>query len=99
MDDLHSGRVSKVRLTFLSLFLAFSIPAVGGMTAPQNLVTRAGDRSIVLHWENSTDLTFSGYRVYRSLAKTGPFSPTASNLLTSPSFADLSVTNGRNYFY
>src|SRR5437016_73781 len=66
---------------------------------PINPVTRTGDRSIVLHWDPNTEANLSGYRVYRSLTNTGPFTLQTATLLTTPGFSDLAVNNGQKYFY
>jgi hypothetical protein len=99
MDELYCGRVAKLALGFFLVVLRFETPAVAEVTPPQNLVTRSGDKSIVLHWDTRDQTNLSGYRVYRSSAKDGPFSPATAGLTTSPSFADLSVTNTLDYFY
>src|SRR5438874_4738014 len=68
---------------------------------PTNLVSRAGDQSIVLHWDRNTESNLAGYHVYRSLTN-GPFTllnPTS--LLTAPGYCDLDtkVINGQTNIY
>jgi hypothetical protein len=85
----------------LLLVLAFCQMAAG-IEAPTGLVGLAGDQSIILHWEQNTNPTVAGYRVYRSTAGvSGPFSLVNSNLVTSTGFCDLSsqVINGQKNFY
>jgi hypothetical protein len=70
--------------------------------APTGLVSRTGDQSIVLHWDQNTDATLAGYRVYRSTTGAGgPFLLQSSSLLTSPGFCDITskVINGQTNFY
>ncbi len=73
-------------------------PAVN-ICPPAGLVSRAGDLSIVLHWDNNTEPNLAGYRVYRSPGSGGPFTLQNSNLLTSLGFCDLNVTNGQTNYY
>ena len=70
--------------------------------APSGLVSRAGDQTIVLHWDRNTEANLSGYRVYRSTTGAGgPFSLQNSSLLIAPGFCDLTskVINGQTNFY
>lgn len=66
-------------------------------TAPQNLVFRSGDKSVVLHWD--ANQTAGGYVVYRSTAAAGPFSKLTSPALQLVSYADMNVTNDQTYYY
>jgi hypothetical protein len=67
---------------------------------PTGLVTRAGDRTVVLHWARNTDLDLAGYRVYRADAAPGPYAlQNSGKLLISPGFCDLSVSNNCPYYY
>jgi hypothetical protein len=68
-------------------------------SAPLAVVTRAGDQSVVLHWDRSLDADVAGYNVYRSAATNGTFASATANPLVNLSFADLNVTNGQTYFY
>lgn len=68
-----------------------------------SLVARAGDRSVVLHWEGSPSQSASGWHVERTLE--APDLPgTRWSRLTSepvrvPRLADFAVTNGLTYRY
>ena len=80
---------------FASLQLGHAIPP------PSGLISVAGDKSVVLHWDRVTDPTLAGYHVYRSTSgATGPFS-LAGGLLTGSGYYDISgsVVNGRTNFY
>lgn len=68
-------------------------------SAPLGVVTRAGDQSVVLHWDRSPETGVAGYNVYRAPAANGPFSLATAAPVTSQGFADLSVTNGQTNFY
>jgi hypothetical protein len=91
----------KRTLIFQILFLAATFHTAIAIEAPTGLVSRAGDQSIVLHWDRNTEANLSGYRVYRSLSSGGPFVAQSPSLLTSPGFCDLSVgvVNGQTNFY
>src|SRR5215510_9323377 len=78
----------------------FSAARVGlAIEPPTGLVSRAGDRSIVLHWDRNTETNFSLYRVYRALDTNGPFLPVSFRVPNAPSFCDLNVTNSTTYYY
>jgi hypothetical protein len=65
----------------------------------RGLVARAGDRSVILHWDRpveSQEVRFNVYRGFKSNSITEKISPLP---VESPSFADLRVTNGVHYFY
>jgi hypothetical protein len=86
---------------FQILFLAAILHAAIAIEAPTGLVSRTGDRSIVLHWDKNSEPNLSGYRVYRSLSNGGPFVAQSPSLVTSQGFCDLSagVVNGQTNFY
>ena len=89
----------KRTLIFQILILAASICPVAAINTPTNLVSRLGDLSIVLHWDQSTDPTLAGYDVYRSANSTGPFTLQNTSLLPSAGFCDLHVVNGETNYY
>src|ERR1022692_2878689 len=92
----------KRTLIFQILFLAVTFPPALAIEAPTGLVSRAGDQSIVLHWDKNTEANLSGYRVYRSITGAGgPFSLQNPGLLTATGFCDLNskVINGQTNFY
>lgn len=68
-------------------------------SAPAQLVSRAGDRNVILHWSANPEPDVTGYRVYRGSSTNGPFTLLSSQLLSLPSYADFAVTNGLDYFY
>ena len=90
-------------LVFHILLLAAASHHALAIQAPAGLVSRAGDQSIVLHWDKNSDPNLAGYRVYRSTTTAGgTFTLQNSSLLTSPGFCDLltgSVINGHTNFY
>lgn len=74
-------------------------PNVVPASRPTGLVTRAGDRSVTLHWDRNETNRAAGYHVYR---KSGPDAQPVK-LTASPlpvqSFADFQVTNGQTCVY
>ncbi len=68
-------------------------------SAPTQVVSRAGDRSVILHWARNPELDAAGYRVYRGPSTNGPFTLVNSQILANPGVTDFSVTNGQDYFY
>ena len=91
----------KRTLVLQVLLLAIAFRPGLAIEAPTGFVSRAGDLSIVLHWDRNTEGNLAGYRVYRSLNSSGPFVAQSPNLVTSPGFCDLSpgVVNGQTNFY
>ncbi len=91
----------KRTLAFQFLLLAFTFRTAVAIEAPTGLVSRTGDRSIVLHWDRNSESNLSGYRVYRSASSGGPFVAQSPTLSTSQGFCDLSVgvVNGQTNFY
>jgi len=86
-------------LEFTALFAFHSAIAI---QAPSGVVSRAGDKSIVLHWDKSGDPTLGGYRVYRSTAGSGgPFTLVTSTPAHLARYCDVSssVVNGQTNFY
>jgi len=80
-------------------FLMATLCAAVAIQAPTGLVSRTGDQSIVLHWDRNSEISLSGYRVYRAGSSAGPFAALNSSLLTAPGFCDLNVINGQTNFY
>lgn len=81
---------------FLLPLLALAAPAI---QPPAGVVKRAGDLSVVLHWDQNLESNLAGYRVYRSTSPSGPFNSVTPSLLTTPGFCDLNVANGAAYYY
>ncbi len=83
------------------LFLVAAVQTALAINPPTALVTRAGDQSVILHWDPNSDANLAGYRVYRSTNSAGPFALQNSGLLTSAGFCDLSLAskNGQTFFY
>jgi hypothetical protein len=79
--------------------LAACVGPAAAINTPTNLVSRLGDKSIVLHWDQSTDPTLAGYNVYRSASSAEPFTRQNTTLLPSAGFCDLFVTDGQTNFY
>jgi len=87
------------RILFLqSLLLAGAFQFAVAIEAPTGLVSRAGDQSIVLHWDRNTEANLSGYRLYRSITN-GPFFLLTN--LPAPGYCDLDtkVVNGKTNLY
>src|SRR5436309_11216341 len=82
------------------LLLAAAFQTAHAIQAPTGVVSRTGDKSIVLHWDPNSEANLAGYRVYRSTNSVGPFALQTSSLLVSPGFCDLlGIKNGQTYFY
>lgn len=67
--------------------------------APAGLVSRAGDRSVILHWDPNSEPDLKGYRLYRAPAAEGPFSLLQPQALADSHFADFAVANGQTLHY
>ncbi|WP_424993723.1 fibronectin type III domain-containing protein [Paenibacillus polymyxa] len=66
------------------------------MSAPSNLLAKAGDAKVDLNWTASPDK--KEYTIKRSTTSGGPYETIASNVKT-PSYSDTSVVNGTTYYY
>src|ERR1043166_3512993 len=89
--------VAPLFCVFVSLQFGQAIPA------PTGLISIAGDKSVVLHWDRVSDPTLSGYHVYRSTSGAiGPFSLAGAGVLTGPGFCDISgsgLNRRTNFFF
>ncbi|MEJ2147461.1 MAG: Ig-like domain-containing protein, partial [Acidobacteriota bacterium] len=60
--------------------------------------TLAAD-SVTLHWDPNSESDLAGYNVYRSNTPGSGYSKLNSNLLSSTSYTDSSLTPGSTYYY
>lgn len=67
--------------------------------APTNVIARAGDSSVVLHWDSAGPNPILGYHVYRRLGTNEPLVRLTSAPVRIQSFADLNAINGRRQSY
>ena len=74
---------------------ASATPFASAPLPPQNLIAAGGDARVSLAWLGSSGAT--SYRIYRGVAKSGPFGQIAEVLDTT--FSDTTVTNGTKYWY
>lgn len=98
-DLLPMTRLFLGQLLFL---VVLSVRLCFGVQTPTNVVSRAGDQSIVIHWDKNFEPDLAGYRVYRSLSSTGSFTLlNPAGLITSPGYCDVSgvVINGQTNYY
>lgn len=91
----HTLWVDNVRITDGGSAETNAIPPA----APANVVTRAGDRSVVLHWDRNVERDLAGYNIYRSSGATEALARLTPAPVPIQSFADLAVLNGETYFY
>lgn len=76
------------------------LPCARAIDEPAGLLTRSGDRSVVVHWDRSSDTNLLGYRLYTSLNPAGPFTQvTPVQLFTSPSYTMVNATNGVTCYF
>jgi hypothetical protein len=93
-NDLHTIWVDNIRIVSKA-----NAPDTALPSSPKRVVTRPGDKSVVLHWNLNPENTIAGYTVYRATSASGPFTKLTSSVLSLPSFADLAVTNAQAYYY
>src|SRR5256885_15376108 len=60
-------------VALLPLAMEAAEPNSNPMGAPTGVVTRSGDRSVVLHWQCDARADLTGYCVYRAQAEDGRF--------------------------
>src|SRR5690348_7921469 len=90
------------RTLICQLLLLLCIYPATAVQTPTGLVSRAGDKSIVLHWDPDSEADISGYNVYRSPTNGGPFVLlNTTGPVTTPGYCDLSaaVVNGQTNYY
>ena len=80
------------------LLVVALVQTASAINTPTNLVSRLGEGSIVLHWDQVTDPTLDGYDVYRASSSNGTFT-LLSNLVPSAGYCDLTVIDGRTNYY
>ncbi len=90
---------SSMKCRVILILIASTAAAAFGLEAPSGLVGRAGDQSVVLHWDGNLESDLAGYRVYRAASIDGSFTLPNPNLITIPGFCDLNVINGRTNYY
>jgi hypothetical protein len=103
---LTRGLAWPFMLLALTLGAAWGQETAGAITKTQDaaiavpigLVERAGDQSVILHWDPVIDSGLVGYRVYRASSATEPFEPHSLTLPTNH-FVDFEVQNGSTYHY
>lgn len=67
--------------------------------APLNVLGRAGDRSLTLHWAPIGDQLVQRYRIFRRETPAGVFKEIVGSPVLTPSAADLGVDNGKQYSF
>src|SRR5215467_12204042 len=88
-------------LIFHSICLLTAL-ACGAAPTPMGLVSRMGDKSVVLHWDNTLEPGVTGYNIYCSLSIGGPFVLlNTKGPLTTAGYCHLGegVINGQTNFY
>ncbi len=91
---LHTMWIDNIRIVVKG-----STPDTTKPGAVHNLVSRSGDKSIVLHWDRTADKNTAGYNVYRAASMSGPFSTVSASVASIAGFSDCSVSNGQTYYY
>jgi len=66
---------------------------------PPSFSAEAADGKVNLSWSKGTDSDLAGYNLYRSVGEENDFKKINSGLITTTSFTDTDVENGKKYFY
>jgi hypothetical protein len=74
-------------------------PVGAASAASTGLVERAGDRSVILHWQPVAAPDVVGYHVYRAASPATPFAQQSTTLVTTNHFVDFAVDNHHTYSY
>ena len=67
--------------------------------APMALLAVAGDATVGLDWNSSSEPDLAGYNVYRSTTSGSAFGRLNDPLLAASDYVDNTVTNGTTYYY
>jgi len=92
----------KVRLLVLSLAATVVLIGCAGLsTSIRDTGTAASSHTVHLSWAARTSADVSGYNVYRAVYTNsgGSFFKINSVLISSTSYTDSEVTNGKSYCY
>lgn len=84
--------------TFLLLLVSY-MQVDAQPASPERLVARAGDKSVILHWNANKEADLKGYRVFRAENEAGPFEQPIPAVFRYQHFVDFSVKNSQNYYY
>ena len=67
--------------------------------APTGLDATAGDQTVLIDWNDNSELDLDGYNVYYSTTEGGPYVEANTVLLTSSAHLHTGLTNGVIYYY
>ena len=74
-------------------------PALAIPLAPTGVTATAGDKQIVLDWNDNAESDIAGYNVLRSTSSGGTFSKVNTTNITVSNFTNTGLTNGTQYFF
>ena len=66
---------------------------------PAALAATPGDSQVALNWNDNPEQDFSGYNIYRSTIRGGPYSKINGGLVAASAYTDTGLTNEITYFY
>ncbi|MCI0514448.1 hypothetical protein L0128_14620, partial [candidate division KSB1 bacterium] len=93
------------RVTFYYFFMLLLVSSCGAdekksfTQGLSHVESRAGDRSVILHWQSSGEATHAEYEIGRALKPAGPFQRLNSKPLNQPYYLDFDVVNQQTYYY
>ena len=100
------GTTYRIRVAgYASATGSYVVRAAGGQTdltppsVPGGLVALAGNGSVSLDWNPSSESDVAGYRVYRSTVSGGPYGELTGAPTTATGYEDASVVNGTTFHY
>ncbi|UCH13758.1 MAG: T9SS type A sorting domain-containing protein [Bacteroidales bacterium] len=67
--------------------------------SPMNVFAIAWSDTVELHWDQSYDTDFAGYKVYRSKFMSGPFDTLTTDIILDTYYVDTDVINDTTYYY
>jgi pectate lyase len=74
-------------------------PDITPPAKPTGLSAAAGNATVLLDWDDNTEVDLAGYNIYRSMTSGSGYTKLNSLLLTSSNYTDSSVTNETTYYY
>lgn len=92
-------KVDFYELGLLAQNWLYIAPDITAPAKPTGLTAVAGNATVLLNWNDSTESDLAGYNIYRSTTSGSGYTKLNAEILTSSDYTDNSVTNETTYYY